>query len=319
MIKKFLLLLLIFNLTPQTSSAAAPQELNLSRLNTSQLEDIYEYYDYKGVRGYLMLPGYHYPPIYLSSFPTDFDAVADEQKRIALFIKILAPLALRFNQQTLEQRQVIEQIKQNFDKNHELSAEESRIIEKTAAEYDVFTRLKGYQRHKFLLTELLNRVDAVPPSFLIAAAAMETNWGTSRIVKEGNSLYKQLVWHSDKGLKPRGETEDDTYRIRTFPTIYDSLQNFAHKINSHVAFEHLRSFRKELRSRNSVLRGTTFAFTLMWNSPLKNYAGIIEYTIAFYELNIIDKSLLNSKMIDKPLPERFKKLIQSDTGKKEKI
>ena len=148
---------------------------------------------------------------------------------------------------------------------------------------------------------------------------METNWGTSRVVKEGNSLYKQLVWHSDKGLKPRGETEDDTYRIRTFPTIYDSLQDFAHKINSHVAFEHLRSFRKELRSRNSVLRGTTFAFTLMWNSPLKNYAGIIEYTIAFYELNIIDKSLLNSKMIDKPLPERFKKLIQSDTGKKEKI
>lgn len=68
MIKKFLLLLLIFNLTPQTSSAAAPQELNLSRLNTSQLEDIYQYYDYKGVRGYLMLPGYHYPPIYLSSF-----------------------------------------------------------------------------------------------------------------------------------------------------------------------------------------------------------------------------------------------------------
>ena len=266
-----------------------------------------------------MLPGYHYPPIYLSSFPTDFDAVADEQKRIALFIKILAPLALRFNQQTLEQRQVIEQIKQNFDKNHELSAEESRIIEKNAAEYDVFTRLKGYQRHKFLLTELLNRVDAIPPSFLIAAAAMETKWGTSRIVKEGNSLYKQLVWHSDKGLKPRGETEDDTYRIRTFPTIYDSLQDFAHKINSHVAFEHLRSFRKELRSRNSVLRGTTFAFTLMWNSPLKNYAGIIEYTIAFYELNIIDKSLLNSKMIDKPLPERFKKLIQSDTGKKEKI
>lgn len=100
--------------------------------------------------------------------------------------------------------QVIEQIKQNFDKNHELSAEESRIIEKTAAEYDVFTRLKGYQRHKFLLTELLNRVDAVPPSFLIAAAAMETNWGTSRIVKEGNSLYKQLVWHSDKRPETTG-------------------------------------------------------------------------------------------------------------------
>lgn len=149
MIKKFLLLLLIFNLTPQTSSAAAPQELNLSRLNTSQLEDIYEYYDYKGVRGYLMLPGYHYPPIYLSSFPTDFDAVADEQKRIALFIKILAPLALRFNQQTLEQRQVIEQIKQNFDKNHELSAEESRIIEKTLPSMTFLPALKAISATSF--------------------------------------------------------------------------------------------------------------------------------------------------------------------------
>lgn len=96
-----------------------------------------------------MLPGYHYPPIYLSSFPTDFDSVADEQKRIALFIKILAPLALRFNRQTLEQRQVIEQIKQNFDKNHELSAEESRIIEKRLPNMTYLPVLKAISATSF--------------------------------------------------------------------------------------------------------------------------------------------------------------------------
>jgi hypothetical protein len=33
-----------------------------------------------------------------------------------------------------------------------------------------------------------------------------------------------------------------------------------------------------------------------------------EYTLAYYELNIIDKSVLNSKMIEKELPKHLKRL-----------
>ena len=75
------------------------------------------------------------------------------------------------------------------------------------------------------------------PSILITGAALETNWGTSRIVKEGNSLYKTLIWHTNEGLKPIGEKEDDSYRIKTYPNIYTSMQEFALKINSSISFE----------------------------------------------------------------------------------
>lgn len=310
MIKKFLFNLILLCGLSCPAHAFGADVLNLGPLRVKELEQIYQFYDYKGERGYLMVPGYHYPPIILSTFPVDFSSITDEAERNALFIKILAPLALQINEQILAERKQINDIFDEFNKNKDLTPKQSQFIEEKANKYDIFTRQKGYQRNRFLLKELLVRVDALPPSFMIAVSAIETNWGTSRIVKEGNSLYKALEWHTDKGLKPIGETKDDSYRIKTYPNLHSSMQEFALKLNSQVAYADMRNFRRELRFRDSVLRGTTFSYTLLWNSPLKNYAGMLEYTIAFYELNIIDKSLPDSKMINKPLPKDFKKFLQ---------
>ena len=159
-----------------------------------------------------------------------------------------------------------------------------------------------------MLKELLVRVDGLPPSFFIAAAAIETDWGTSRVVADGNALYKQVVWHSKEGLNPADEKEDLTYRIKTYPDLYAAMYDFALKINTQPGFSHFRDYRRELRGRGSYLQGTTLAHALIWNSPLQNYAGILEYTIAFYELNVIDKSLLDSKMIAKELPPALEQL-----------
>lgn len=289
-------------------SAAAQKSLELGAVDIKGLEAIYQFYGYDGVKGYLRLPDYTYPPIYLTSFPVDYAQITDEKKRNALFIKILAPLAFKINSEIMQERSDIQKIADDFEKDQDISDEQSRLLEEKALKYDIFSRLKGYQRHKYLISELLNKVDELPPSFLIAAAAMETNWGTSRIVKEGNSLYKQLIWHTDQGLKPEGETEDDTYRIAVFPNLISSMRAFALKLNSSISFVHLRNFRRELRFQDSILTGSTFVHTMLWNSPLKNYAGIIEYTIAYYELNIIDKSRLDSNIINKPLPVKLKKL-----------
>lgn len=292
---------------PVSVHAAAPDSLELGPLSAKNLQKIYQYYHYDGVKGYLRLPDYTYPPIYLTSFPSGFSEIADEKQRNAMFIKILAPLAFKINNEILLERSEIQKIAAAFEQEQELNESQTRLLENKAQKYDIFSRLKGYQRNKYLISELLVKVDSLPPSFLIAAAAMETNWGLSRIVKEGNSLYKQLVWHTDQGLKPEGETEDDSYRIAVFPNLAASMRAFALKLNSHIAFEHLRNYRRELRYQRSTLTGSTFVHTMLWNSPLKNYAGIIEYTIAYYELNIIDKSRLDSNIISKPLPAELKK------------
>ena len=295
-------LIFIFCLLCLPGLAQTSGGLWFKKTDTATIQDIFRFYGYEGEKGYLMIPGYAYPPLFFKTLPADFNKLKDENSRHALFIKILAPLALRLNGEILDERRRIEAVYKSFLAEGTLSADREKFVEEKAAKYDIFTRLKGHPRYKLLLKELLERVDIIPPSVMITAAALETNWGTSRPALEGNALYKKLEWHTQKGLKPQDEKEDDSYRIKIYPDLYASMSDFALKLNSQPAFKTMRRLRREVLSRGSTLQGTMLAHTLIWNSPLQNYAGIFEYTLAYYELNIIDKSSLNSKMIDKELP-----------------
>lgn len=180
----------------------------------------------------------------------------------------------------------------DFDKNGELSAAQEKRIEEFAVKYDHFTRLKGYRRYKLLLHELRVKIDIIPASFYVAVAAAETNWGSSRIVREANSLYKELVWYTEDGLKPADENEDDTYRIKIFPSLYDSIKSFALRLNSGIDYQGFRSQRKEYRYRRQLMSGRNIAHTLPLFSPLKNYIGLIDYTTTFYEMVYLDSAEL---------------------------
>lgn len=291
------------------AQTAKADELWLKNIPVRRLQELYDRTGYTGAKDFLMLPDHNYPPIFLKNFPADYDGITNETKRNALFIKILTPLALKLNQDIKNERKVIEDIAAKFKKDNELSAADIKTVETFAAKYDIFSRLKDNDRYSFLIQELLNRIDAIPPSIMITAAALETNWGTSRIVKEGNSLYKMLVWHTDKGLKPKGETEDDSYRIKTYPDIYASMQDFALKINSHSAFETMRNMRRERRERNAFMSGLLLAPYTYGSSNLRNYAGIFDYTLAYYELLEIDKSSLKSNMITADIIKAYKNYV----------
>ncbi len=285
------------------------KELWLQNIPVKKLQQLYQKSNYTGVKDYLMIPSYQYPSIFLKNFPVDFNTLTNETERNTLFIKILAPLALRLNQDLLAERKIISNIQTLFNQDPKLSAANIKILEEKAGKYDVFTRLKEQARYEYLISELLNRIDAIPPSILITFAAIETNWGTSRIVREGNSLYKMLAWHTNKGLKPIGEKEDDTYRIKTYPNLYASMQDFALKINSHIVFEDLREYRYERRQRSPFVLGTILAPHIYGHSPLKNYAGIFDYTLAYYELQVIDKSSLSDKIIPENLAKEFERYV----------
>ena len=102
----------------------------------------------------------------------------------------MAPLALKLNQDILKERQLILDIDRDFKQNQKISSTQLKTLEEKAAKYDVFTRLKDNERTDFLISELLKRIDIISPSIMISLAAIETDFGSSRIVKEGNSLYK---------------------------------------------------------------------------------------------------------------------------------
>lgn len=280
-----------------TFAAAAPKALPAQEnvglnINTIKVEELQNLYQKSGYTQYVPRNNQKIPAIFLRSFPTDFNTITDDNLRNQLFIQILSPLALRINQEILVEREKLEKIIADFDNKGELNAQQSAWVEEMAKKYNTFTRLKGQRRYKLLLADLLRKIDIIPPSILIAVSAIETNWGQSRIIKEGHSLYKEVIWHSEVGLIPQDETEDKEYKIRIFPSLLESMRSYALNLNSNVNFENMRHYRKENRYRALLIEGRSIAPTLFLISPMPNYIGLLDYTITFYELDYVDASQL---------------------------
>ena len=308
MIKKIIIFVFLSLFSISNAQAV---DLWLKNIPLKNLQELYQQVGYTGIeeKNWLMIPSYKYPPIFLKNFPKEFYTLNDETERNSLFIKMLAPLCLKLNQDLLAERQTILDIEEAYDKSHSLSDKQINILEKKSEKYDIFTRLKDNNRYDYLISELINRIDIIPPSLMITLASIETDFGSSRIVKEGNSLYKMLQWHTKAGLKPIGENEDDSYRIKTYPDLYSSLKDFALKINSSPNFAFLRIARADARRHATTPRIlgfniATYAFT---NSELRNYAGIIDYTLSYYELTIIDKSVLDNEAISNKVAKQYSK------------
>lgn len=304
---KFVALAFIILFTPVNSQA---QGLWLKDIPVEKLEALFKEINYAGYpRDHLMLKNRKYPRIFLKNFPIGYEKITDEARRNNLFLKIMIPMALMLNEDIMTERKKLLALQENIDDGNSFSQQDIDYLEKTAKEYDLYTTFKGDVRYNYLLAELQNRVDRIPPSIMITAAAIETNWGASRIVKEGNSLYKILEWHTTEGLKPIGETEDNTYRIKVYPDIYSSIKDYAMKVNSAVSFDKLRNFRKEFRKMNSNLVGHLLAPYTYGSSNLHNYPGIFDYTLAYYELLDVDKSTLSDKIVPENIAKKYKAYI----------
>lgn len=269
----------------------------LDHITLNQLEKLYKDYKY---RDYLYMPEWQYPPIFLKSLPTDFASISNKQKRNKLFLQILVPLSLKLNQEIFIERQEILEIIADFNSRKDLSVNQIKILEEKAQKYNIFTRLKGERRYKLLLENLKNKVDEIPPSLLIASAAIESDWGTNRPVTKANSLYRELVWHTTEGLEALDDNNDKSYRYKIFDSLYKSMQSFALKLNADVNFEMFRTRRAQIKSKDLPVLGRDIAHTLNPASNLQNFAGILDYTITFYELTNIDEA----KLAPMKLPEQ---------------
>lgn len=281
----FILALISFN-----AFADYGNGLVIKNTTTKELEKIYQKYGYEH---YIAVADYHIPQIYLEHFPSDFNTITDFKQRNELFIRILTPLALKINQEIMQEREEMLKLQKTFQNKQQLSPQEVEQLEALAQKYDVFTRLKGNDRINLQFNQLELKINQVYPSFLIAVSAIETDWGSSRIVKEGNALYKELVWHSTEGLEPEGETEDHTYKIRIFPNLYESMKSYALKFNSNISYEHARYLRSLRHNAGITPSGRGTVRSMLFQSPLQNYLGVLDYTITFYKLMLLDQAPLN--------------------------
>ena len=122
--------------------------------------------------------------------------------------------------------------------------------------------MKRYRVTDGGITALLERIDIIPTSLILAQSAEESGWGTSRFVRAGNALFGQWAWGDEEGIVPKDREEGKNHVIKSFGSLMDSVRAYARNINSHPAYQALRERRAVLRADGDLINGWDLAETL---------------------------------------------------------
>ena len=118
----------------------------------------------------------------------DLDFLSESKKD---FVKTLLPLISYENQNILLERSKLKNIKIFLDNNNTLHKTDLEFLNKISKKY----KLKTSDKHKYdVINELLDLVDIIPNSIVLAQAANESGWGTSRFAKEFNALFGEYTY-----------------------------------------------------------------------------------------------------------------------------
>ena len=137
------------------------------------------------------------------------------------------------------------------------------------------------------LVQLLNRVDEIPVSMVLAQAAIESAWGTSRFARDANNLFGQWCYEKGCGLVPLRRNPGSKHEVKKFDSIEDAIEEYLHNLNTNNAYNYLREVRTNLRQDNQVLSGNKLAEGLLNYSEMRE--KYIEEVRAVIRINKLSK------------------------------
>ena len=113
-------------------------------------------------------------------------------------------------------RQRLIDSKNYLNQNKTLSQTDRSFIANLATKYSITTKNK----HKIdIINDLLISLDIIPNSIVIAQAANESGWGSSRFATEYNALFGEYTYDSESGVIPYQRKEGKKHLVKYFTTI----------------------------------------------------------------------------------------------------
>jgi uncharacterized FlgJ-related protein len=179
------------------------------------------------------------PYLTVATSPTwdkDSASLPVEDKK-ELFYRSLLPLILYSNETILENRSRLEKIAAVPE------GSEREWLAGLAADYGLLKEGEALPKAdalSALVTELMMRVDAIPPSLALGQAAYESGYGTSRFAREGNALFGQWTY-GGKGMQPKQKrASKGNYGVAAYDWPLESVRGYMRNINTHRAYQKLR-------------------------------------------------------------------------------
>lgn len=181
------------------------------------------------------------PPYAIQSLPYGFNTLDPGEKK-TVFFRALLPIVLAENLRIWNQRVFLLQqfghgrIDPQSDAGQELTA--------IAEQYKV----SGDLNDPVVRETLLSRVDIVPVALVLAQAAQESAWGTSRFALEGNNLFGMWTWDSSQGSVPVDRPGGTNHLVRVYPDLQSSVRDYLLNINIGFAYVDFRNLRARMRA-----------------------------------------------------------------------
>ena len=124
------------------------------------------------------------------------------------------------------------------------------------------------------------RFERVPTEMIVAQAALESGWGTSRFAVEGNNLFGIRTYDKDvPHMLLEGRTKWKSWGVRVFPTKCQGIEFFVKLLNNHPAYVEFRDVRTRMLVLGQELDAKVLIKTLKAYSTTKDYAERVNWIV----------------------------------------
>ncbi|MBW2186057.1 MAG: glucosaminidase domain-containing protein [Deltaproteobacteria bacterium] len=259
-----------------STSASLPHTIKPN--SYSQIQQVFDQFDYSWTtldRGV--------PDITVHNFPADLSTVPNVKQKKHLFFLSLLPMVLTQNEKVMQQRGQLQQLLAQYDKEQTLSARDNDWINRLMKEYRFSHDPLNNSAHR---QQLLSRVDMIPTALVLAQAANESAYGTSRFAQLANNIFGEWTFTPGTGIVPKGRPAGETYEVKKFSSLNDSIQSYINNLNSHQAYSKLRAAREMMRSNQQPLQAFYLAEGLLNYSTRRDaYVDEIQTMINYNQLS----------------------------------
>jgi len=212
----------------------------------------------------------------------DFSAYRDTTEKKAAFFSFLYPRIVLANSRILLERSYLLRL----EGKDELTASQKQWLKAQAGRLRVEAPVGSTEQ----FTLLKKRLDVIPPSLVLAQAANESAWGTSRFARQGNNLFGQWCFSQGCGLVPRSRVEGASHEVAKFASPYRSVRAYIQNLNRHETYQSLRQIRLQDRRADTPLYGVDMAEGLLGYSERgQDYVEEIRAMIHYNNLGFYDE------------------------------
>ncbi len=168
-----------------------------------------------------------------------FSDIKNTTEKKKAFFNFLYPIIEKENTFLLNIRQQLLLLEEKIN-NAPLNSEEHQWLTELGSDYQV--ELEDTQA---LIKELLVRVNTVPPSLVLAQAAIESGWGSSRFARKANNLFGHWCFEKGCGLVPKRRDDGRHHEVAKFDSVNASIRAYLKNLNSFHRYEKFRQLRQE--------------------------------------------------------------------------